>query len=45
VLEGTGRPVVERWLFLPVAGQAARVDTVEKRESISPMPPEAVATE
>jgi len=25
VLEGTGRPVMERWLFLPVAGQAVRV--------------------
>lgn len=27
VLEGTGRAVVERWLFLPVAGQAVRLST------------------
>jgi ATP-dependent helicase/nuclease subunit A len=27
VLEGTGRAVAERWLFLPVAGQAVRLST------------------
>jgi ATP-dependent helicase/nuclease subunit A len=28
VLEGTGRAVVERWLFLPVAGQAVRIEAL-----------------
>jgi ATP-dependent helicase/nuclease subunit A len=29
VEEATGEPVVERWLFLPVAGRAVRVERVE----------------
>jgi ATP-dependent exoDNAse (exonuclease V) beta subunit len=29
VFEGTGRAVIERWLFLPVAGQAVRVGAPE----------------
>lgn len=29
VLEGTGRAVVERWLYLPVAGQAMRISAVD----------------
>lgn len=36
VLEATGRPVVERWLFLPVAAQAAKISTSTATGNSSP---------
>jgi len=32
LVEATGRQVVERWLFLPVAGQVAKIDRAEAAE-------------
>jgi ATP-dependent helicase/nuclease subunit A len=36
VEEATGEPVVERWLFLPVAGRAARLERAEAEASSPP---------
>lgn len=43
LVEATGRQVVERWLFLPVAGQAARVGALQAAQVASPSDGQALA--
>jgi len=42
IVQATGQKVVEQWLFLPVAAQAARIGIVEAAEVTSPTMGEAV---